>query len=174
MMGRLFFVLLISSLLSGCYLTETPLIENGAWAPLEGTFACRNAITGKSEQATFVQEVDGLIFRNYAYRQANGEVFLLYGSEHEMFVGQSAADAGFSYVYFDFRPNGDFVVLAADLMGKSTYIEELLERYSIEPDDSVKTGMLMLTSSSSDNILKFLMEHDRSLLRILANCKREM
>jgi hypothetical protein len=165
-------VIILSAVLTGCYTSEQPVLDKGEWAPLAGRYDC-NMMPGTRRVVELTEQKDGFVFSNYIYRDSDGSSMLLRKLSGGAYLAQVNEKNGkLGYAYIDFLADNKFVLLVPDLMTKGPYIEQLANKFSIEPKgDLIKDNGVRLTGSQA-NILNFLTAHDKPLLMVAGECKK--
>lgn len=163
--------LLNAALLSGCYITDTPIIEKGEKTPIAGTYQCHNYLTKKNTRHSYIEKKEGTWpFARYSYIEADGDVNLFRKSPTGLYVAQSANNKGkFSYAFLDIIGEKEFIILISDAMGKKAYIDALLKKNNVESKET--RNMEISLKGDKDKILNFLNSHDKSLLTVTMKCE---
>lgn len=164
-------ILVVATIIGGCYETEFPLLETGERAALAGKYECTNRIDGSKKMHTTVEEKEGLVFTTYRYKDSDGDTILAKKLQSGLFLAQSPLkEGGFGYAYIDFLDDKTYLVLIADLLSKSDYIEVLSKKYKV---DGEKKDTSVSLKGDKKAILDFLAAHDKGLLMVVLKCEKQ-
>jgi len=172
-MKTLLTVLVVAGLtigLAGCYSTDEPVIEKGECAPLEGTFVC-DVRRNKTETVVYTEKKKGFLFPDYSYQESDGEETKVISLSENLYVAQGSKDGSYIYAYFDFINDDQFVVLAANLLAKAPYLENLAKQHGVETKP--RGDRFARLTGDKEDIREFLKSHDKSLLMALSQCRRK-
>lgn len=170
MLRSLALTVLLALLLAGCYSSDRPVLAEGEYARLRGSFECPK-LPGKRRTLSFAEHKEGWLFPAYSYREASGETYLLKKLEGSIYLAQiSTGDGKVFYAYVDFRDDGGLFLLVADMLTKNAYLEELAGKHGVKVSASER-GLFHVTGTD-DNIRAFLLAHDKSLLTVISRCVR--
>jgi hypothetical protein len=156
--------------LTGCYESDTAVLEKGERAPIAGSYNCTNKIIGSKETTTLIEKKDGLIFSSYQYSDQAGKTIFLKKIPSGLFLTQSSKKEGFDYTFIDVLDDKTYLVLVADLMGKEDYIKSLAKKYNIE---GKQNGESLSLKGDKNAILDFLSNHDKSVLTVALKCEKQ-
>lgn len=170
----------IALMLSGCYETENSLIERGERTALAGSFQCLNPGNTDAFPISFTETVEGAgRLANYRYVDQDGHAYLLKKLPSGLFLGQAKAERslapfqissdGFEYAFVRFVDASTFLVFLDDVAEKWPQIEKLLatQQADYKHDDD-----LLFLSGSTEKSLRFLIAHDKTLLKEPTRCQR--
>lgn len=170
-------------MLSGCYETELPLIERGERTPLAGNFQCLNPGNTDAFAISFTETVETIErngrLANYRYVDQDGHGYLLKKLPSGLFLGQAKAERslapfqinsdGFEYAFVRFVDAGTFLVFLDDVEEKWPQVEKLLAMLQA---DYKRDDDLLFLSGSAEKSLRFLVAHDKTLLKEPTRCQR--
>ena len=170
----------IALMLTGCYETELPLIERGERTPLAGNFQCLNPGSKDAFEINFTETIEGAgRLANYRYVDNDGHAYLLKKLPSGLFLGQAKAERslepfqinsdGFEYAFVRFVDASTFLVFLDDVEEKWPQIEKLLAK---QQADYKRDDDLLFLSGSSEKSLRFLVAHDKALLKEPTQCTR--
>ena len=165
---------------SGCYETEVPLIERGERTSLAGNFQCLNPGNTDAFAISFTETVEGAGRQaNYRYVDQDGHAYLLKKLPSGLFLGQAKAERsleqfqintdGFEYAFVRFVDANTFLVFLDDVEEKWPQVEKLL---AMQQADYKRDEDLLFLSGSSEKSLRFLVAHDKTLLKEPTRCTR--
>jgi len=166
--------------LSGCYETEVPLVERGERTSLAGNFQCLNPGNTDAFAISFTETVEGAGRQaNYRYVDQDGHAYLLKRLPSGLFLGQAKAERslepfqinteGFEYAFVRFVDANTFLVFLDDVVEKWPQVEKLL---ATQQADYKRDEDLLFLSGSSEKSLRFLVAHDKTLLKEPTRCTR--
>lgn len=164
--------LAVVAFLSGCYETETQVLEKGEKTAMTGKYQCDNRISGESKTHTFSEKRDGIWpFASYQYLDDDGATSLFRKAPSGLFIGQTKSKKSkFSYAFIDFIDDKTFLILSVDLINKEDYIQPLLKKFGVE---AKRTGdMTLLLKGDKGKIADFLAAHEKTLLTVVMKCVR--
>jgi arsenate reductase-like glutaredoxin family protein len=170
-------------MLSGCYETEVPLIERGERTSLAGNFQCLNPGNTDAFAISFTETVETIERSgrqvSYRYVDQDGHAYLLKKLPSGLFLGQAKAERslepfqintdGFEYAFVRFVDANTFLVFLDDVVEKWPQVEKLL---ATQQADYKRDEDLLFLSGSSEKSLRFLVAHDKTLLKEPTRCTR--
>ena len=170
----------IALMLSGCYETEAPLIERGERTALAGNFQCLNPGNTDAFAISFSETTEGTGHQaSYRYVDQDGHAYLLKKLPSGLFLGQAKAErslepfqinsGGFEYAFVRFVDTSTFLVFLDDLEEKWPQVEKLL---ATQQADYKRDEDLLFLSGSPEKSLRFLVAHDKNLLKEPTRCTR--
>lgn len=159
-------------LISGCYETTAPALERGEQTQLVGTFKCTNRISGEVKFSTYTEQREGIWpIASYTYMDEDGDPILMKKLSSGLTVLQARKKNGsYGYGFVDFIDNNTALMLVADIMNKSDYIESLAKKYKIRAKEG--TGGNIRLEGEASNLLLFYANHDKALLSVVLKCER--
>lgn len=152
------------------YTLSTPIIENGDWIDIAGSFSCVNKSVGEKSASKIKEIATGIITKGYKYAIDDGTTFsglkivdrfyALQIQTHEEDV-----TAGFLEV-----TGTGFSILMPDASANADELNLIAKRFNITflslSDDAIKVG------GSKGDLLAFLKAHNPRLVASVTTCVR--
>jgi len=164
---------LIALLFTGCYVSDYPILKDGDKVKIEGTYIEEHKITGDKKTVTYKEQEKGIWpFKHYSYKDEEGNILLFKKLSSGLYLLQikllKKKNYKYEYLFADFIDDKTILILSADLLNKKDYIKALIKKYNIKSTKINKPGVTLLKLiGSSENNMKFLDAHDKSLMTII-------
>lgn len=158
------------ALLSGCYASQDPVIEDGEWINIVGRYACRDIQTGKAYGFEFKERKVGTLFPTYYY-EANRKNYRFLKIDDSTYLGQEGDERNKLINLFLLRPKGrGAVVLVPDIVKERTRLDTLLAENRVMINGRTGNGAVILEGAAEDKIT-VMRAMPQELLKEIAICE---
>ena len=168
---------LVSLLLTGCYTSDQPALVKGDWAPLGGHFVCTAVKTKEANPQEFIEQKDEQTPPSYAYVAPNHETLLARKLADNFYLVQEnprkqpTDNDAINYMYILALSSKEFAILDVNFQSKGKYVESLARQFNVRMEID-EFGNIKL-DAAPDRLQAFLVAHQNSLMKTVADCRRQ-
>ncbi len=157
-------------LLSGCYASQEPVIENGEKIDIVGRFTCRDVQTGKAYGFEFKERKVGSFFPTYSY-EANRKTYRFIRIDDSTYLGQEGDERNKLINLFLLRPQGrTATILVPDVDGSRNRLQTLLTENRVLINGRTGNGAVILEGEAEDKI-RLMRVLPQEVLKEIAVCE---
>lgn len=167
---RFLLPILTAFALCGCYEISAPVLETGERAPIAGTYHCTGLF--RSSQETIQETSTGLLWKDYRYTNASGDILTLRKINSALFAAPIKSSQGIALVFIDAPTNVRFSIRVPDLVSHAPRIDALATRHAITATPSKRNRDFIALGGSTENTLSFISAHSSDLLTTALECNR--
>lgn len=155
--------------LTGCYRVTTPVLTNGEYAPVAGSFSCVNRITGERGPVTLTEKKDGFFWPSYRYDAGDGIEVKFASLSSTLYLGQTTQNGTITLGFLELTDAG-VDVLVVNTMTAAPQIDKLASQNAVAPH-LLQNGFVSLAGAPAD-IKAFLSSHPKNMLTPALACTK--